>query len=187
MNYPTDYQEVLDYLNERDERLSPRKKHRLPLEQYALSDREFLFTINARQHQQPFTDPELAKKIIAALLWRKHYHNWRMFCYCLMPDHLHFIMHLLDEEIRYIDAGARGLVPYGVLEHIGAFKRYTTTQIWWKCGGANELWHKSSYDRIIRYNDSVESAVAYVLNNPVRKRIVETWSDYPFSGVVDEC
>jgi REP element-mobilizing transposase RayT len=47
------------------------------------------------------------------------------------------------------------------------------------------LWQKSSYDRVIRYNETVEAAVNYVLNNPIRKGIVDRWEDYPFSAIID--
>ncbi len=84
-----------------------------------------------------------------------------------------------------INAGARGLVPESILDQIGNFKKYTTTQVWWKHGGQGLLWQKSSYDRVIRYNESVQEAVSYVLNNPVRKGLMKRWDDYPNSSVVD--
>ena len=77
-------------------------------------------------------------------------------------------------------------MPEGVLEHVARFKSFTTTQCWWKIGGHHNLWQKSSYDSVIRYNDSVEDAVAYVLNNPVRKGLVEYWEQYPYAAIVDQ-
>ncbi len=52
-------------------------------------------------------------------------------------------------------------------------------------GGTGPLWQRSSYDRVIRYNKSIEAAVFYVLNNPVRKGLVEDWQQYPYSALVD--
>ena len=81
--------------------------------------------------------------------------------------------------------GVRGIVPEGILDQVGTFKRFTTTQIWWKQGGAGRLWQRSSYDHVIRYNKSVEPVVHYVLNNPVRKGLVRDWEDYPYSAIED--
>ncbi len=171
------YHEVIALLNSTDKELPNRKKHRLALEQYTFSDREFFFTICARQHGQPFLNPSLAESVIASLLWTRERYHWYLFCYCLMPDHLHFILQLPDVDRVTYSAGIRGKVIEGVLEHVGRFKSYTTTQCWWKHGGYGKLWQKSSYDHIIRHNDSVVDAVWYVLNNPTRKGSVKSWSN----------
>ncbi len=179
------YAELIDYLNSQDEQPRVRKKHRLPIECYAASDCEFFFTICARHQRQPFADAKLASCIIESLLWRKRRHNWTMFCYCLMPNHLHFIVRPPERSLRLFNAGVRQIVPKGILDEVGEFKSYTTTQIWWKHGGAGPLWQESSYDHVFRYKDSLESAVYYVLNNPVRKNLAKHWEDYPYSRIVD--
>lgn len=176
----------IDYLKTRDPTECQRKKHRLPIEYYAASDCEFFFTICARHQGEPFTNPAMANAIVDALLWRKRHHNWKLYTYCLMPDHLHFVVQLPPHQIRYFNAGARGIVPEGILDHVGNFKKYTTTQIWWKQGGTGELWQRSSYDRMIWYNKSVEPVVHYALNNPVRKGLVARWEDYPYSAIIDQ-
>ncbi len=178
-----EYGEVLAYLNSRDTRRNP---HRLEVERYNWSDCEYFFTICARHSGQPFLDPSLAKAVIDALLWRKEQHGWYLFCYCLMPDHLHFIVQLLDRERKQRNAGARGIELESILHHVADFKSYTTSQIWWKAGGAGPLWQRSSYDKLIRCDDSVDHACSYVLNNAVRKRIVNEWTEYPYSKIVDE-
>lgn len=185
MDAPEAYGEVLDYLMTTDAELRRRKKHRLPLHCYSASDCEFFFTLCARHCGEPFANRRLAADIVDCLLWRRKRHGWELFCYCLMPDHLHFIVKLPPGGVRMINGGIRGLVPEGILEQVRYFKRFTTTQIWWKQGGERALWQKSSYDRVIRYNDSIDAAASYVLNNPVRKGLVARWEDYPFAAIVD--
>ena len=178
----TAYCAYIASLKERPER----KPHRLPIENYATSDCEFFFTICADDRQaQPFTNATLAQSILDSLVHIRKQYGWTLYCYCLMPDHLHFIARLPEREIEHFDAGARGVVPKTILDHIGAFKSFTTSQIWWKQGHSGVLWQKSSYDSAIRYNDSIRPAVLYVLNNPVRAGLVAHWEDYPYSRVVD--
>lgn len=163
-----------------------RKRHRLPMEAYSASDCDFFITICAHDRAAvPFLRQTIANAVVESLLWTKQHNNWTLHCYCLMPDHLHFIARLPDTPIKYLDAGARGVVSEGILDHIGNFKKFTTTQVWWKQGGRDELWQRSSYDHVIRYSRSVEPAVRYVLNNPVRKGLVQDWRDYPYSRLVD--
>ena len=185
MRYSDAYRELITFLNAGDEEQRRRKLHRLPHEQYTFSENEFFFTICARHLSAPFTNHTLAQMITQSLFWCREHYGWYMFCYCLMPDHLHFIVRLLDAERKQLNAGARGLLMEGILEQVGRFKSYTTSQCWWKLGGQGPLWQKSSYDHVIRYNDSVEEAARYVINNSVRKNMVECWDQYPYAGIVD--
>lgn len=179
-------EELIAFLNQRDAQRTPRRPHRLPQWSYAASDCEYFFTLCAKHQGRPFTDDRLARGIIDALLWRRTRHQWQLFCYCLMPDHLHFVIRLPPSVARNINGGARGSLVEGVLEQIRDFKKYTTAQVWHGLGGEGALWQKSSYDRVIRYNDSVDAAVTYVLENPVRKGLVERWEDYPYTAIVDD-
>jgi REP-associated tyrosine transposase len=102
-----------------------------------------------------------------------------------MPDHLHCLLSLERHEVSYINGGARVILPEGILNQVAGFKSFTTTQIWWKQGGKGPLWQRSSCDRVIRHNQSIQHAASYILDNPVRKGIVKQWQDYPYSRIVD--
>lgn len=95
-------------------------------------------------------------------------------------------MRLPNAGEQPVNGGARGLLAVGVLEQIRDFKKYTSAKVWRDLGGEGALWQKSSYDRVIRYNDTVDAAVTYVLENPVRKGLVERWEDYPYVAIVDD-
>jgi len=44
------------------------------------------------------------------------------------------------------------------------------------------LWQPSYFDRVMRNDEDIWKTVQYVLENPVRKGLVENFADYPFSG-----
>ena len=180
----SDYQKLIDHLNSQDKGRPVRKIHRLEIDRYASDESKFFFTLCARGNRKPFENPALANAIIESLIWRKKKHNWTLFCYCLMPDHLHLIIRALERRLEICNAGVRGRIEKSLLEEIAEFKSYTT-RIWWKHGGKGPLWQESSYDHVFRYNESMQKAAWYVLNNPVRKGLVDKWEDYPYSAIVD--
>jgi REP element-mobilizing transposase RayT len=184
---PTDaaYAAYVEHQSRR--RRQPRTKpHRLPVANYTLSDCTYFFTINAHDRRsKPFRNAALAHGVVASLQTTAERHKWKLYSYCLMPDHLHFVAALPEGAAREIDVGFRGIVPESILDHIAAFKRYTTTQLWWKLGGHGRLWQRSSYDRVIWHDDSPLAANRYVLNNPVRAGLAADWHEYPFAGIVD--
>lgn len=45
-------------------------------------------------------------------------------------------------------------------------------------------WQKDFYDHIIRTKEDMVTQVKYILDNPVRKRLVSSWEEYPFKGSI---
>ncbi|MFH0990568.1 MAG: hypothetical protein V1799_11195 [bacterium] len=43
------------------------------------------------------------------------------------------------------------------------------------------FWQDESYDHVIRDSDELERTVWYVLNNPVKARLVESWDQWPWT------
>ncbi|MEX2142036.1 MAG: transposase [Pirellulales bacterium] len=162
-----------------------RKSHRLSAAVYATTDYEYHFTVCARHQGQPFTNEQMAESVIDSLLWTRTKRNWLLFCFCLMPDHLHFVCRLTDKEVRLINHGVRGYQPEGILDHLANFKSYTTNQSW-RLGFQGKLWQKGSYDRVIDLDWPFGEVVEYVLNNPVRKGLVRNWQDWKYSQIVDQ-
>jgi hypothetical protein len=95
-----------------------RRLHRLSPAVYARCDYEFFFTVCARHQGTPFLDDRLAAAVIDSLLWTRDHHRWLLFCYCLMPDHLHFVCRLKEEQVKLVNSGSRGIQIEGVLEHL---------------------------------------------------------------------
>ena len=166
------------------ERRPERKLHRLEADAYASSAYEFFFTVCARHQGRPFDDASLAEEVIKSLLWTKDKYRWTLYCYSLMPDHLHFVCRVPENNRKLTNAGARGIIVEGVLDHLSRFKSYTTTESW-KYGFRGKLWQKNSYDRVLDLHRPFEEIAFYTLENPVRKGLVKDWREWPYFKIVD--
>lgn len=69
-------------------------------------------------------------------------------------------------------------------ELLQAFKSYTTRQAW-KYGCQGALWQQSYYDHVARREEDVMAVCRYILDNPVRKGLVEDADAWPYSGMPD--
>jgi putative transposase len=165
-------------------RAPKRRLHRLPNAVYTKTEYEFFFTLCARHHARPFEDRRLASAVIDSLKWTRTRYDWLLFCYCLMPDHLHFICRLARHSGQVTNAGVRGQCVESVLDHVARFKSFTTSRSW-TLGLHGPLWQRSSYDRAFDIEHAFEDTVQYVLDNPVRKGLVGDWRDWPYSEIVD--
>jgi REP element-mobilizing transposase RayT len=56
----------------------------------------------------------------------------------------------------------------------------------WAIGFQGRLWQRRFFDRILRREESIERVAEYIIHNPVRKGFVETWVEYPWSGLGSE-
>ena len=89
--------------------------------------------------------------------------------YCLMPDHAHVIWMGIAETADLRKA-------------VESFRRHSNTLL------AHFQWQQQAYDHVLREGERRRGAFAevcrYVLENPVRQRLCDSWRDYPFSGAI---
>ena len=147
-----------------------RKRLRLEHFDYASPNYVYFLTICADPSKSPFNNTELAKEVIGSLNYQREKKQIELYCYCLMPDHLHLL-----------------LSPYvgiDIPEVIQQFKTFTT-HLSWKFGYEGKLWQRSYYDHIIRREEDLLKTCEYILSNPVRKGFVKKAGDWPYSGRPD--
>ena len=88
-----------------------------------------------------------------------------------MPDHLHFILEGESED--------SDLWKTAVL-----FKQLTG--FWLSQNHPAIKWQKDFYDHVLRQDEELKKHIYYILDNPVRKRLVADWRDYPYKGSIHE-
>ena len=84
-----------------------------------------------------------------------------------MPDHLHALVCGCAETSDF-----HRFVKLAKQRSGFAFKRNTGTR----------LWQESFFDRTLRDDETPAQAIAYILDNPVRARIVREPIGYPYWG-----
>ena len=158
----------------------PRKQRHLKNLDYSSNTYVFFLTICAYDKQPHFSKSEITEIITSELEYRRQKREIRLFCYCLMPDHLHLLISFDDAYAKKIGAfGERALQNW-----VSIFKRYTSRIVYQKCG-ISPLWQKNFYDHVVRNDESLIGICEYILNNPVRRGITSSWEEYRYSKTVD--
>jgi putative transposase len=88
-------------------------------------------------------------------------------CYCIMPNHVHMAVRILEEAPPLVKTLQR-------------LKSYTATQANKLLGRTGAFWQAESYDHVVRKGE-LERVVAYVLENPVKAGLVEEWEKWPYT------
>jgi len=132
----------------------------------------YFITICSKDKSEIFTNERLNIEIINCLKHEKERTGMKVFVYCLVPNHLHMLISPLENALN-------------ISKFIGGFKS-KTTRIGWEYGIGKKMWQGRFHDHIVRPNETLNDISEYILNNPVRKRIVESWEKYKFCGLLDQ-
>lgn len=133
------------------------------------------FTLCIKNNTYIFTEENIVNIFVRFLNKTIEKYKIKNWVYVFMPNHLHII---LEGQTENSD----------LLKCISLFKQLTG---YWlsrtqakACGYQNQNveWQKDFYDHIHRKDDDLIKHIKYILDNPVRRRLVENWLDYPFKG-----
>ncbi len=149
--------------------------------------REWLREFEDRLHSEEtgptwLKQPEVAQLVADSLHYRDG-KEFRLDAYCVMANHVHtvFAPYFSDEEWQAYEAAAE-LRDNRVLSNLmQSLKGYTAREANRLLGRSGQFWEHESYDHIVRNWGSYERIVKYVLNNPVKAGLVESWEAWPWS------
>ena len=89
-----------------------------------------------------------------------------------MPDHIHLFAAFALESPA-VSEWMKGLKAV-VARHLKG------------CGLPGPYWQKGFFDHLMRSSESYEQKWLYVRENPARAGLVQTWSDWPYQGEINQ-
>jgi REP element-mobilizing transposase RayT len=139
---------------------------RLPNFDY-LGPHQYFLTFCVRDRLPVFRDRAIADQTLTQFRRTASLEQFALLAYCLMPDHAH----LLAQGVRD-DSDVRRFAKMAKQRSGGLYAR---TQ-------HSPLWQPGYFERVLREEDDARILARYIVNNPVRARLVESPADYPLVG-----
>jgi REP-associated tyrosine transposase len=127
----------------------------------------YFLTICVDHRRKVFVTRDRVQPVTTQLLSTATEKGFAVTAYCVMPDHLHG---LLDSQTD--DSNFR--------EVVRIFKQRSSFE--WKRTTGTVLWQRSYYDRVLREDEDTIAVARYILENPVRAKLVKEPLEYPFLG-----
>lgn len=143
-----------------------RKAHRLDPQEY-LGEKWSFVTMCCENRKPIFLSSDRAAWIVEVLRSEALLHQFLVDAYCVMPDHLHFLVF--------------GKTPTSNLLVLAKSLKQRTAYIYQQETGVR-LWQKNYYDHALRAQEKSNNVAAYIWLNPVRKGLCKNYQEYPFSG-----
>jgi putative transposase len=144
-----------------------RLPHEIPL--WVNPHQEIYFiTINCRERfRNQLALPGMAEKLLETVRHRQEIFLWWPHVFLLMPDHLHALLSFppSGKPIRLV---------------ISKWKEWTAKE-------TGVAWQSDYFEHRLRHDESRRQKVDYILENPVREKLVERLEDWPFVYFGDGC
>ncbi|MEW5876871.1 MAG: transposase [Acidobacteriota bacterium] len=112
-----------------------------------------------------FSNPRLAQAAVDAL---RFYGQSRinLFAYCIMPDHIHVLMALRQEQ----DSLGRWVAD---------FKRWL--------GKFDVQFQPGFFEHVLRKEEKLAVVARYIVGNPIRAGLTAPGKTWPWAGIMGEC
>jgi REP element-mobilizing transposase RayT len=117
--------------------------------------------------------PPLARDIVLSCCLHDHRIRYELYVAVVMHDHVHVVLTpLLDEQ--------RGEVR-SLIEIMRTIKSASAHLINRRLNRQGAVWQEESFDHVLRSSEGLDAKVEYVLQNPARKGLVQSWRDYKWA------
>ena len=150
--------------------MMPSRGHQKPRRLKSFSYRgyyRYFITIRSHDFKHHFVNDEVVDKLIEILKSTAEQKSFLVWAYCFMPDHVHLLI-----EGKKSNADMKVFVAL--------FKQRTA--YWFKRIHGVQLWEANYYEHVLRNDEATRAVARYIIENPVRKGMVEDYSKYPYSG-----
>ena len=101
----------------------------------------------------------------------KKYH---LYAFCIMPNHVHILIKpFQNNEKEY----------YSFAEILKSHKGITANRANKYLGRKGQFWHHENYDHFIRDDNEFYNIIWYIINNPVKAKLVDNYQDWKYTWV----
>jgi putative transposase len=103
--------------------------------------------------------------------------RYELLAYCVMPNHVHVLILPLKQESGEI---------FSPSHIIYSWKRWTANRINQILERKGSLWQQECYDHLVRNEDELMHTVDYIIHNPVKAGLAESWEQWQGTWLRDD-
>jgi putative transposase len=146
--------------NDKEEEYKARKRY------FALYDDALDTNPNAPYY---LAEKEVAEIVTEALHYRAG-KEFDLYAYCIMSNHIHFLIRTYDTNIAYL---------WKIMQKMKKYTGKEANRILGRTG--NPFWHEEYYDHLVRNEEEFYRIEPYIMMNPVKAKLVEKPEDWAWS------
>jgi REP element-mobilizing transposase RayT len=114
--------------------------------------------------------PDWAREVALSSCCHDHRKRYELYAAVVMPEHVHVILTPLIDERRH--------QIFSLIEIMRGIKGASGRKIGQRIARSGAVWQEESFEPVLRSSEGLDAKVEYVLQNPVRRGLVEDWRQY---------
>jgi REP element-mobilizing transposase RayT len=114
--------------------------------------------------------PDWAREIVLGCCRHDDEIKYILHVVVVMPDHVHMILTPKVDEQRKL-----GCQLFEIMKAIKSASAHLINRRLYRHG---TIWQEESFDRVLRSSEKLKEKIEYILQNPVRRGLVENWREY---------
>ena len=126
--------------------------------------------------QKYLSNPNIAQ-IIKDSLFFMNKEQYELYCFCVMPNHVHVLMKPQEKKNGTF---------YSFAEIFKGHKGSTARKANIILNRTESFWHKESYDHSVRSQQEFEDTVWYIVNNPVKAHLIEDYRKWKHTWIAED-
>jgi putative transposase len=144
----------------------PRHPERLKGFDY-VGEYAYFLTFCTDYRHRAFVSSERVQIVSTQILRAASEEGFALIAYCYMPDHVHLLVtgERENSDCKRFISLSKQLSGYHYQKAFG-----------------RKLWQRYGFEHVLRADEDLFGVARYVVENPVRARIVDSVCDYPFTG-----
>ena len=123
------------------------------------------FLDNSGNEKDWLFNESICNEVISAIQFYNE-KRYSVIAYCIMPNHVHLILNTMNFPYH----------PLGDL--LKSIKQFSGKQANKIINRKGQFWHSESYDHIIKSRNELAIRIDYLINNPVKAKLVSKWQDW---------
>ena len=138
------------------------------IKRYYIDNAAYFLTTVTKDRIEIFKDPKYCKILLVIIEYFKLILDYRLYGYCIMPEHLHLLIHPFGKyNFSYIMQMIKG----SFASKINKINNST-----------GKIWQKAFYDECILDSVQLINKLEYMHNNPVRANLVTSPEEHACSS-----
>lgn len=135
-----------------------------------------------------FLKNEVVARLVYDSILVRDKKEYDLICFCIMPNHVHTVFTPVDRDLsRSANNAANSsdinvVLQFSIVTNILRLLKGSTAR---ECNKilnrTGAFWQHESYDHVIRSEDELNRIMEYVLNNPVRAKLVDNTHEWKWS------
>jgi putative transposase len=144
----------------------------------------YFLTLVTYQRQKLFSSPKTRLLFRVSVDHVMVFHPFTIEAYCILPDHIHFIWRLPEDDADY--AMRIGLIKARFTKsYLLQGNREMQRDLSREKRRERTFWQRRFWEHLIRDEDDLHRHIEYIHYNPVKHGLVERVSDWPDSSFPD--